>query len=69
MLTCITLQLLLVDWDLGLTETTFLLACLALPWMWLLGLCIPSPGQQGDQLDLNLKLAKQNKSRNIIKYQ
>ena len=53
----------------ALAEATYLLACLALPWMWLLGLCIPSPAQQGDQLDLNLKLAKQNKSRNIIKYQ
>ena len=53
----------------ALAEATYLLACLALPWMWLLGLCIPPPGQQGDQLDLNLKLAKQNKSRNIIKYQ
>lgn len=53
----------------ALTEATYLLACLAVPWMWLLGLCIPPPGQQGDQLDLNLKLAKQNKSRNIIKYQ
>ena len=62
-------QLLLVDWDLGLSETTFLLASIALPWMWLLGLSIPLPGQASDQLDLNLKLAKQNKSRNIIKYQ
>ena len=55
--TCITLQLLLVDWDLGLTETTFLLACLALPWMWLLGLAVLPPGHSGDQLDRNLKLA------------
>jgi len=62
-------KLLLVDWDLGLSEATFLLASIALPWMWLLGLSIPLPGQASDQLDLNLKLAKQNKSRNIIKYQ
>ena len=55
--TCITLQLLLLDWDLGLTETTFLLACLALPWMWLLGLAVLPPGHSGDQLDRNLKLA------------
>lgn len=63
------MQHLLVTVSQALAEATYLLACLALPWMWLLGLCIPSPGQQGDQLDLNLKLAKQNKSRNIIKYQ
>ena len=69
MLTCTTLQLLLVNWDLGLTETTFLLACLALPWMWLLGLSVPRPGHSEDQLDRNLKLAKQNKRQNIIKIQ
>ena len=59
----------LADWDLGLTEAIYLLASLALPWMWLLGLSIPLPGHSGDQLDRNLKLAKQNKRQNIIKIQ
>ena len=64
-----TFQLLLADWDLGLTEATFLLASLALPWMWLLGLSIPLAEHSADQLDRNLKLAKQNKRQNIIKIQ
>ena len=62
---------LLADLDVGLVEVSHLLACLALPWSWLAGLLLPSccskrPDQ--DQTDLNLKLAKQNKSRNIVKY-
>jgi len=68
-LTDIDQKLLLADWDLGLTEATFLLASLALPWMWLLGLSIPLAGHSADQLDRNLKLAKQNKRQNIIKIQ
>jgi len=55
----------LVNTDLALTEISFLLACLALPWSWLLGLKVPL--NDTNQLDMNLKLAKQNKQRNIIK--
>ena len=60
------LQLQLIDVDLGLTEATYLLAALALPWAWLLGLLIPLQ-DNGQQLDMNLKLAKQNKQRNVIR--
>ena len=35
------LQLELIEVDLGLTEASYLLAALALPWAWLLGLLIP----------------------------
>jgi len=57
----------LVNADLALTEISFLLACLALPWSWLLGLKVPL--NDTNQLDMNLKLAKQNKQRNIIKHE
>jgi hypothetical protein len=63
------LKLLLVDVDVGLVEAGYLLACLAIPWAWFLGLVIPIPGSSQEQLNVNLKLAKQNKSRNIVKYQ
>ena len=58
-----------VNIDLGLTEAAYLLACLALPWAWLVGLLLPRPRHASHQLDTNLKLAKQNKQRNIIKYE
>ena len=58
----------LVDADLALSEASYLLASLALPWSWLIGLIIPLAGGK-NQLDMNLKLAKQNKQRNIIKYE
>ena len=32
----------LIDYDRGLKEAAHLLACLALPWAWLLGLLLPS---------------------------
>ena len=35
------LQLDLIEVDLGLTEASYLLAALALPWAWFLGLLIP----------------------------
>jgi len=57
----------LVNADLALTEVSYLLACLALPWAWLLGLKVPL--NETNQLETNLKLAKQNKQRNIIKYE
>merc|ERR1719244_415381 len=59
----------LVDVDVGLVEAGYLLACLAIPWAWFVGLIIPIPGSSQDQLNVNLKLAKQNKNRNIVKYQ
>jgi len=59
----------LVDVDVGLVETGYLLACLAIPWAWFIGLVLPSPGSSQEQLNVNLKLAKQNKTRNIVKYQ
>ena len=62
-------QIKLIDYDLGLTEASYLLACLALPWSWFLGLVIPLHDNNTGQLDMNLKLAKQNKHRNVIKYQ
>ena len=62
-------QIKLIDYDLGLTEASYLVACLALPWSWLLGLIIPLSDTSSGQLDMNLKLAKQNKHRNVIKYQ
>ena len=58
-----------VNIDLGLTEAAYLLACLALPWAWLVGLLLPRPRHASHQLDTNLKLAKQNKQRNVIKYE
>ena len=63
------LQAVLVDVDVGLVEAGYLLACLAIPWAWFIGLIIPIPGSSQDQLNVNLKLAKQNKNRNIVKYQ
>jgi len=65
----INLRIKLIDYDLGLTEASYLLACLALPWSWFLGLVIPLHDTNTGQLDMNLKLAKQNKHRNVIKYQ
>jgi len=59
----------LVDVDVGLVEAGYLLGCLAIPWAWFVGLIIPIPGSSQDQLNVNLKLAKQNKNRNIVKYQ
>jgi len=59
----------LVDVDVGLVEAGYLLACLAIPWAWFIGLIIPIPGSSQDELNVNLKLAKQNKTRNIVKYQ
>jgi len=50
-----------------LNEAGYLLACIALPWAWLIGLLIPRRSE-ADSTEVNLKLAKQNKSRNIIKY-
>ena len=34
-------QFALTDYDRGLVEASHLLACLALPWSWLLGLSLP----------------------------
>lgn len=62
-------KLVLVDVDVGLVEAGYLLACLAIPWAWFIGLIIPIPGSSQDELNVNLKLAKQNKTRNIVKYQ
>jgi len=59
----------LVDVDVGLVEAGYLFACLAIPWAWFIGLIIPLPGSSQDELNVNLKLAKQNKTRNIVKYQ
>ena len=102
------LQLDLIEVDLGLTEASYLLAALALPWAWFLGLLIPLKvamqqkyqkrkknlilkkknvflvdsffftnftqfnfsvplKDTSQQLDMNLKLAKQNKQRNVIR--
>ena len=58
------LKLELIDVDIGLTEATYLLAALALPWAWVLGLLIPLR-DNNQSLDMNLKLAKQNKQRKI----
>jgi len=63
------LKLALVDVDVGLVEAGYLLACLAIPWAWFVGLVVPLPGSSQEQLNVNLKLAKQNKTRNIVKYQ
>eukprot|EP00091_Calanus_sinicus_P019063 TRINITY_DN4610_c0_g1_i2.p1 TRINITY_DN4610_c0_g1~~TRINITY_DN4610_c0_g1_i2.p1 ORF type:complete len:215 (-),score=30.57 TRINITY_DN4610_c0_g1_i2:203-847(-) len=63
------LKIALVDVDVGLVEAGYLLACLAIPWAWFIGLIIPIPGSSQDELNVNLKLAKQNKTRNIVKYQ
>ena len=60
------LKLELIDVDIGLTEATYLLAALALPWAWVLGLLIPL-SDNNQSLDMNLKLAKQNKQRNVIR--
>lgn len=46
----------------------YLLAAAAIPWAWLIGLLIPRRDATGDATEINLKIAKQNKSRNIIKY-
>ena len=51
----------------GLTEGYYLLATVSLPWAWVLGLILPVSDNLG--LDHNLKLAKQNKHRNVIKYE
>jgi len=59
----------LINYDRGLVEASHLLACLALPWAWLLGLSLPPIGghrRSADQLDVNLKMAKQNEKRNVI---
>ena len=56
----------LIDVDIGLTEAAYLLAALALPWAWILGLLIPLR-DNNPRLDMNLKLAKQNKQRNVIR--
>jgi len=63
------LKVALVDVDVGLVEAGYLLASLAIPWAWFIGLIIPIPGSSQDELNVNLKLAKQNKTRNIVKYQ
>eukprot|EP00092_Neocalanus_flemingeri_P012514 GFUD01013487.1.p1 GENE.GFUD01013487.1~~GFUD01013487.1.p1 ORF type:complete len:408 (-),score=77.54 GFUD01013487.1:428-1651(-) len=62
------LKVALVDVDVGLIEAGYLLACLAIPWAWFIGLIIPIPGSSQETLNVNLKLAKQNKTRNIVKY-
>ncbi|XP_023348787.1 uncharacterized protein LOC111717521 [Eurytemora carolleeae] len=51
-----------------LLEIGYSLAALAIPWCWLAGLLIPRRDSTVDSVEVNLKLAKQNKSRNIIKY-
>ena len=56
----------LIDVDIGLTEASYLLAALALPWAWILGLLIRLK-DNNQHLDMNLKLAKQNKQRNVIR--
>jgi hypothetical protein len=62
----------LTDYDRGLVEAAHLLACLALPWAWLLGLSLPTASGMGgtrtsmDELDLNLKTARQNQTRNVL---
>ena len=61
--------LLLADVSLGLLETSYFLACMALPWAWILGLLVPLHDTNNHDVDMNLKLAKQNKHRNIIKYE
>jgi len=62
-------QVSLTDYDRGLVEASHLLACLAIPWAWLLGLCLPARGgyrNSTEELDVNLKMAKQNEKRNAI---
>merc|ERR1711936_209679 len=62
----------LTDYDRGLVEAAHLLACLAIPWAWLLGLSLPTAMGMGgtrnsmDELDLNLKTAQQNQTRNVL---
>merc|ERR1711936_340433 len=60
----------LTDYDRGLVEAAHLLACLAIPWAWLLGLSLPTAigGTRNsmDELDLNLKTAQQNQTRNVL---
>jgi len=60
----------LTDYDRGLVEAAHLLACLAIPWAWLLGLSLPTAmgatRSSMDELDLNLKTARQNQTRNVL---
>jgi len=57
----------LVEVDVGLVEVSFFLACIALPWAWLLAMLIPIKSASHEELAVNLKLAKQNKTRNVVK--
>ena len=85
-------QIGLTDYDRGLVEAAHLLACLAIPWAWLLGLSLPTAmgatryvinflsfhlmracvslslftRSSMDELDLNLKTARQNQTRNVL---
>jgi len=52
-----------LDW---LLEGGYLLAALAIPGAWILGLLLPRRGEHADPTEVNLKLAKENKRKNII---
>eukprot|EP00088_Acartia_fossae_P070918 TRINITY_DN9612_c0_g1_i7.p1 TRINITY_DN9612_c0_g1~~TRINITY_DN9612_c0_g1_i7.p1 ORF type:complete len:399 (-),score=30.12 TRINITY_DN9612_c0_g1_i7:207-1403(-) len=61
-------QLILTSPLTWLQEAGHILAALAIPWALLLALLLPRRDSTADATEMNLKLAKQNKSRNIIKY-
>lgn len=53
-----------INW---LLNAGYVAAAVAIPWGWFIGLVIPRTDENQDQTELNLKLAKQNKTRNIVK--
>jgi len=61
-------QLVLLTPNAWLLEVGYLFAGLGIPGAWLLGLLIPRRDSISDATEMNLKLAKQNKNRNKIKY-
>jgi len=61
-------QIVLASPILWLNVTGYILAMVAIPWAWVAGLLIPRRDATADLTEMNLKLAKQNKGRNIVKY-